>query len=225
MQGYLRVEYISMTRYSLYYTTHLIFCSTNEEEDYTRPKKKKKLSGEPSAPKYESPRIRCCCDKHHNGHFRGNCPTNCKDEETGVQYEIGECPTCQCPCNKVTLACNVNKVLNQSKMSSRSSEIARRYVAAETAQYLQSGEKIRHKAKKQLKASYKSDSKRLSKSAQKSFKKALENHGSYSKARHIVTNPPSKEVRAHLAKKFEVLLCLDTLHFRIFFNTSLSIVL
>lgn len=152
------------------------------DEDFERPKKRQKSnSSEPVVPAYTSPRVRCCCEKFHNSHFKGNCPTNCYDEEYGIQYPLGECPTCECPCNKVTLLTNVNKVLNQKKMASNPKLQARMSVVKQTAQYLQTGEKVRKNAGKQLQASYQksiSDGKVSKSSAKGNIKRAIKIHAS-----------------------------------------------
>jgi hypothetical protein len=183
-----------------------LYFITDEEETEERPKKRQKKEKEPSAPKYETPLVRCCCHLHHNSFFNGNCPTNCTDQETGHKYDIGECPTCRCPCNKVTLLTDYAKVLNQRKMEKNPSAKIRLSIAHEASEYLQTGEKVRKKAKAQIRETYKkaySDGKLKSSGT---IKRAIENHASYSKARHFVTNPPSREVRVQLAKQMKVLV-------------------
>jgi hypothetical protein len=179
---------------------------TGEEVTEERPKKRQKKDKEPPAPKYETPQVRCCCHLHHNSFFNGNCPTGCTDKETGYKYEMGECPTCRCPCNKVTLLTDYAKVLNQRKIEKNPSAKMRLSVAQEASEYLRTGEKVRKKSKSLIRENYKkaiSDGKLRSSGT---IKKAIENHASYSKSRFFVTNPPSREVRVQLAKQMKVLV-------------------
>lgn len=121
---------------------------------------------------------------------------------------MGECPTCRCSCNKVTLVTNVAKILNQRKMEKSPVLKNQLSVAQEAAEYLQTGEKVRNKAKIQLRESYQKASSggkhsKTTKAAE-AFNKSIENHASYAKAKFIVTNPPSRDVRLHLAKEMKV---------------------
>jgi hypothetical protein len=103
---------------------------------------------------------------------------------------------------------NVAKVLNQRKVEKSPTLKKRMSVAHEAAEYLQTGEKLRKKSKIQLLESYQkasSDGKH-SKTTRSSgaFKRSIDNHASYAKSRYIVTNPPSRDVRVHLAKEMKV---------------------
>jgi hypothetical protein len=189
----------------------LLFIDYDENQ---RPKKKQKTR-EPSIPKYKAPRVRCNCIKIHNSHFQGNCPHNCICPETGVKYDIGACPVCECSCDKVTLLTNVVKVSTQKRMMKHPVAAAQMSVAKEAAAYLQTGEKVRKNARRQMRESYtkKIRDGKMSKSAEATMEKSIDNHASYSKARYIVTNPPSREARKHLAEKMKVIVCCICIDF------------
>jgi hypothetical protein len=89
-------------------------------------------------------------------------------------------------------------------------------VAKEAAAYLQTGEKVRKNARRrQMRENYtkKIRDGKMSKSAEATMEKSIDNHASYSKARCIVINPPSREARKHLAEKMKVFVCCICIDF------------
>lgn len=163
---------------------------------------------EPKRPTAEVALIRCNCGKHHGSYYRGNCPTGCKDLKTGQQFPIGECPTCQCHCTKVTKVTNFHAVLAQRRMLQETRGFMKTDVQKEVLEFLDRGEKIRANAKTDIEHEYTrmAANGKLLHSKSHSIARTIENHASLSKALSIVSQPPSRQIQQAIQRKMKVCL-------------------
>ena len=166
------------------------------------PERKKRKLKEPTQ---EDAKIRCCCWQVHASYYcpQNNCPFSCKDPKTGMQYPIGDCPVCQCVCNKVVRVADYHKVVSR-KMEDCTYSKSEKDSARD---FMDGANQVKRTAKEVGTKYYKSKQKRgLLDATDEDIEASVNRQASFMKARHITNNPMSQQVRGEYKKKMKVCL-------------------
>ncbi len=126
----------------------------------------------------------------------------------GEQYPVGECPICQCHCLKATKVTNIPKIKAQQRLESHPQHNASQSTKQETVAFLDRGNHIFANAKSDKIAEYQQlyNDRKLSVTpkSKSSIRRSVNNHASFSKAKSIVMQPPSRAVQKELRKSMKV---------------------
>ena len=189
-----------------------------EMEEHTTGKKER--AKPPKPPVFEELKIICICGNSHDGsYYNGKCAYNCKDQVLDEQYPVGECPICQCHCLKATKVTNIPKIKAQRRLESHPQHKASQSTKQEMVAFLDRGNHIFANAKSDKIAEYQQlyNDRKLSitsKSKSSIRRRSVNNHASFSKAKSIVMEPPSRAVQKELRKSMKV-------HFHLSFTSIL----
>ena len=176
------------------------------EEENTAGKKAR--AKPPKPPVFEELKIICLCGNSHGSYYNGTCPYNCKDQVTGKQYPVGECPICQCHFLKATKITNIPKIKAQLRLESHPQHKASQSTKQETVVFLDHGNHIFANAKSDKIAEYQQlyNDRKLSitPKSKSSIRRSVNNHALLSKIKSIVMQPSSRAVQGTFLCKLQV---------------------